>query len=113
MLEQPGRTQIRSENFTAKRPGIAGWQPTLCSRAANQHPPGILQRFPKLLAKIAHGFAMAEFDEGMFSSLLPPLILGHSDLLAHLVGGQMELEPPTSHMHEIGFGLKRAGEKQY
>src|SRR5215211_4224952 len=45
MLEQPGRTQIRSENFTAKRPGIAGWQPTLCSRAANQHPPGILQRF--------------------------------------------------------------------
>src|SRR5215213_7854618 len=47
MLEQPGRTQIRSENFTAKRPGIAGWQPTLCSRAANQHPPGILQRFPK------------------------------------------------------------------
>src|SRR4051794_33392993 len=46
MLERPGRTQIRSENFTAKRPGISGRQPTLCSRAANQHPPGILQRFP-------------------------------------------------------------------
>src|SRR4051794_15247136 len=44
MLEQPGRTQIRSDNFTAKRPGIAGWQPTLCSRAANQHPLSILQR---------------------------------------------------------------------
>src|SRR3954463_11961829 len=47
MLERPGRTQIRSENFTAKRPGISGRQPTLCSRAANQHPPGILQRLPK------------------------------------------------------------------
>src|SRR4051794_19515308 len=52
MLERPGRTQIRSENFTAKRPGISGRQPTLCSRAANQHPPGILQRLPSELRKV-------------------------------------------------------------
>src|SRR5215213_4846468 len=63
MLEQPGRTQIRSENFTAKRPGIVGWQPTLSSRAANQNPSGILQRFPSGTAYIAvDGFLAGAAD---------------------------------------------------
>jgi hypothetical protein len=74
MLEQPGRTQIRSENFTAKRPGIAGWQPTLCSRAANQHPPGILQRFPNSIpVQLAQVAQLAAAVEG---ETIPTIVVG-------------------------------------
>ncbi len=43
--------------------------------------------FARLLAKIAHAYAVAEFGLGAFDSFLPPLILGNSLKLPDFVGG--------------------------
>lgn len=46
----------------------------------------------RLLAKIAHGFATAEYGAGAFDPLLPEVILGRSSDIFHLVGGELHLE---------------------
>jgi hypothetical protein len=42
--------------------------------------------FVRMLAKIAHSNAVAEFGLGSFKPLLPDIILGHSDHTPHFVG---------------------------
>lgn len=53
---------------------------------------GLTNEFPygafcRMLAKIAHGFAIAHTDPASFEPFLPPLILGKSAHLSHYVGG--------------------------
>jgi hypothetical protein len=43
--------------------------------------------FVRMLAKIAHSNAVAEFGIDGFTHLLPPLILGKTEYLPHFVGG--------------------------
>lgn len=52
-----------------------------------------MTEFARLLAKIAHAFAVAELGSGAFRSFLPPFILGEAPNLPDLVGGIAELEP--------------------
>ncbi len=49
--------------------------------------------FARLLAKIAHSYAVAELGFGAFHSFLPPLILGESLNLPDFVGGVAPLTP--------------------
>jgi len=52
-----------------------------------------ITQFARLLAKIAHAFAVAELGYGAFRSFLPPLILAEAPNLPDFVGGIAELEP--------------------
>jgi hypothetical protein len=52
--------------------------------------------FARLLAKIAHSYAVAEFGLGAFDSFLPPLILGKSLNLPDFVGGVTSPTPNGS-----------------
>jgi hypothetical protein len=45
--------------------------------------------FSRMLAKIAHAYAIAEFGENTFIPLLPDLILGKSTTPLYLVGGDV------------------------
>ncbi len=73
------------------------------------------QTFARLLAKIAHGFAVAELGETAFQPepLLCEMILGRSDKLPYLVGGDLQLKPPSPHAHEMGFEYKTIGTHRY
>jgi len=53
-------------------------------------------RFARLLAKIAHGFAIAELGFGTFTPLNQDLILGRSNDYSFTVGGDWEIPPPVS-----------------
>ncbi len=52
--------------------------------------------FARLLAKIAHSYAVAELGLGAFNSFLPPLILGESLNLPDFVGGVASPTPNGS-----------------
>ena len=59
--------------------------------------------FARMLAKIAHAFAVAEYGYGRFPHLLPDLILGRQrgDGFNHLVGGTTDILPKGRNTHEI------------
>jgi hypothetical protein len=68
-------------------------------------------RFALLLAKIAHGFAMAERGSlDGFRPVLSDLVLRRPAPwpLAYFVGGITELEPATSTSHELGLYVAEA-----
>jgi len=59
-----------------------------------------MQQFSRMLAKIAHAYAIAEYGENSFVPMLPDLILGKSDTSAYLVGGDVSaplLDEPVLH----------------
>src|SRR6266849_3154075 len=62
--------------------------------------------FLLLLAKIAHGFAVADFGIDSFLHRLTPLILNKqtADTLPYLIGCDERPLEPTHRLHEIGFG---------
>ena len=43
--------------------------------------------FARMLAKIAHVYAVAEFGADTFRPMLPPFILGKIDMVPYVVGG--------------------------
>jgi hypothetical protein len=55
-----------------------------------------ITEFAKLLAKIAHSYAVAELGLGAFHSFLQPLILGEALNLPDFVGGIAALTPDGS-----------------
>jgi hypothetical protein len=50
--------------------------------------------FARMLAKIAHSFAVARMGINKFNPLLLDLILGRTEVVTHLVGG--DLDPPPA-----------------
>ena len=60
--------------------------------------------FQKMLAKIAHSFAVAEIGYGKFNPLLPKAIIGEAPWQpGYLVGGNPNEPPPSEYINEIGF----------
>lgn len=65
-----------------------------------QHNPSL---FARMLAKIAHSFAVAEYGFSSVVPLLPPLILGKTvnDSFNHLVGSLKLIPPKSKDMTEV------------
>ena len=64
-----------------------------------------LHTLARALAKIAHGFAVAQFGIDGFRPCLPKLILGEYWFAPFFVGGEMDdPPPPIDQMHEVVFG---------
>lgn len=65
-------------------------------------------RFARLLAKIAHGYAVAEWGYGSFTPYLPDLILGRSNDHYYLVGGDSKIEAPipAAGNYQLRLGLQ-------
>jgi hypothetical protein len=59
--------------------------------------------FARMLAKIAHTFAVARLGLDSFKHFLPPLILGEDDKAAYLIGGAA---PPTAPLPAIPYSDK-------
>ena len=55
----------------------------------------MMTQFAKLLAKIAHSFAVAELGVSKFDYCLPPLILGRAQNLPDFIGGVTPLAPES------------------
>ena len=61
--------------------------------------------FTRMLAKIAHSYAVAEFGLDVFTPFLPDLILGKSTITPYLVGGDksdaplLDSEPALHHVY--------------
>jgi hypothetical protein len=63
----------------------------------------------RVLAKIAHGAAVAELGLGGFQPFLPDLILGRSTYLSHFVGSPLYRRPrlPAVPRYEISLTLRQ------
>jgi hypothetical protein len=65
--------------------------------------------FYRMIAKIAHSYAIAELGLNKFTPLLRELILGDETNTFHLVGSKIGSEntPPSSEPYEIGIEERR------
>jgi hypothetical protein len=78
-----------------------------------------VELFARMLAKIAHSYAVAECGLDSFRPFLPPLILGKEQGLSHLIGGAPEgktfnllpsLPGKTHHLHFVQIdGMHNVG----
>ena len=60
--------------------------------------------FCRILAKIAHGFAVLSLGMNGFIPILPNFIMGKHDIhMLHYVGGYSEIPPASANLHEIGI----------
>lgn len=70
--------------------------------------------FCRMLAKIAHSFAVATCGLGSFEPFLPDVILGRSLAVSHYVGGSIDipaLPPPAQKVnldHRLRYGELRS-----
>ena len=62
--------------------------------------------FAKMIAKISHAYAVALIGLSGVDFLLPPLILGISTHLAHLVGGVSDVTETLSPPNNLALGLR-------
>ncbi len=70
--------------------------------------------FGRMLAKIAHSFAVAELGLGGFRPLLKEVILGEpARHLSQFVGGAFALESQGTERHEISISLRSAVYRNY
>jgi hypothetical protein len=69
--------------------------------------------FCSMLAKIAHSFAVAELGLASFTPMLLDLIVRQDRDSIRLIGGEPNLKPASSALHEIGLGYKRSQGKDY
>lgn len=60
----------------------------------------------RMLAKIAHGFTVMHLGTESYTSLLPPVILGNSPYLSHLVGGAVPLDESCINESIDGYGFE-------
>jgi hypothetical protein len=69
--------------------------------------------FGRMLAKIAHSYAVAERGLGAFQPFLPNLIRGIGPrYLAQCVGGSLVPEPSSSNRHELSMQTHRRADKE-
>jgi hypothetical protein len=67
----------------------------------------VVYDFVRMIAKIAHGYAVAELGLDAFKPMVVDLILGHATNYGYLVGGSMTIEPsvPDKGNHWIALGM--------
>lgn len=63
----------------------------------------------RVLAKIAHSYAVTELGLEGFVPALRSFILGRVNDHFRLVGGELQTAPPTANFHEIGLEVDGAG----
>jgi hypothetical protein len=68
--------------------------------------------FARTVAKIAHSFSVAEIGLGKFKPYLLDLILGRSESIGYLIGGDDREFPRTVALHEIRIGIKTVHHKK-
>lgn len=72
-----------------------------------------MNKFARMLAKIAHSLAAAEIGIENFDPVLPDFILGRApDHASYLVGAWTDgygHEPPTVPLHQVGLGMQQWG----
>jgi hypothetical protein len=69
--------------------------------------------FCRLLAKIGHSLAVAQYGINSFKPLALDLILGRDDEMGHLIGGKMEEQPCLPHLHAYKCGLVTVETRRY
>ena len=70
--------------------------------------------FARLLAKIAHAYAIAEMGFGSFRPLVTDLILGETDTLSVWVGGDWDIPPATPDgIYELACNIVTAQGKRF
>jgi hypothetical protein len=96
--------KVNEEDFRKQAPGHGeGFR-------AGPEIPGALAR---MIAKIAHAYAVAELGEKSFNPLLRGLIRGERQNPFHLVGGELAVPEATEHFHEIGLEATCVGNVDY
>jgi hypothetical protein len=74
-----------------------------------------MNKFARMLAKIAHSLAAAEIGVEHFDPALPDFILGRApDLASYLVGAWTEpygAAPPAMPLHQVGLGMQQWGRR--
>jgi hypothetical protein len=68
---------------------------------------------PRLLAKIAHAYAIAELGETNFRPLLLRLIRKGQLTAPYLVGGELDVAPSTPAFHELSHEIRRVDNRNY
>jgi hypothetical protein len=63
--------------------------------------------FSRMLAKIAHAFAVADQGQDSFTPYLPALILGNYETPSYLVGGEAMIPPPFNALHRLHLYCRR------
>lgn len=67
--------------------------------------PGAIAR---MLAKIAHGYAISELGFDAFEWVVTPCIRLKEEAHMNWIGGSAEVAPPTPHLHTIRWRIERA-----
>lgn len=68
--------------------------------------------FFRLLAKIAHSFAVAELGINAFKPFLIEYISGKIDLDDYLLGGVSDTQPKGTHLHDISLEERLTGDRK-
>ena len=67
--------------------------------------------FCRMLGKIGHSYAVAEFGYKGFTPFLPAAILGRAPWqFGYFVGGHADLEPASKFISEVGHGIVPAAD---
>jgi hypothetical protein len=72
-----------------------------------------IDKFGKMLAKIAHSFTVASYGLGNFKPLLLKTIDGTESDPTQYVGGNTAKPPESKHLHTLGIGWTNVGDKEY
>jgi len=70
------------------------------------------ERFFRLIAKVAHCFAVAVRGYGTFKPYLPDVILGSEPHIPYFVGGETSSLPPGAMKHELHLEEAERGGKR-
>jgi hypothetical protein len=66
-----------------------------------------------MIAKIAHSYAVAELGVDAFKSTLTPAIRNQPQRMLEFVGGDWEVPPAKSHLHDIHWRVQTVGRVNY
>lgn len=69
--------------------------------------------FTRLLAKIAHAYAVAELGFDAFEHALSLYIRNRPMKALEWIGGDIEIPPPRAGLHDIRWRIQRAGDSHY
>jgi hypothetical protein len=69
--------------------------------------------FSRMLAKIAHAYAIAEFGQGCLRPLLADYVRAGEGMKPSLVGGSTVIEAPSELLHELGHATERVEGADY
>jgi hypothetical protein len=71
------------------------------------------ETFGRFIAKVAHGYAVAEFGEGAFKPALKYWIRNKPMRMLQWIGGQRDEPPATEWLHDIQWQIASTGDKNF